>query len=63
MRKKTELAERKDNRFDIAQVFFEIAIVVCSVSALTDKKYLLYFGIFMTIIGSIFTIAGYTLFF
>lgn len=42
---------RRADRFDLGEVFLEIALVVTSITLLTDKRAYWYFGMFLALIG------------
>ncbi|MGB8771698.1 MAG: DUF4337 domain-containing protein [Candidatus Korobacteraceae bacterium] len=44
-------ASRRADRFDLGEVFLEIALVVTSVTLLTDRRGYWYFGIVLAVIG------------
>jgi hypothetical protein len=46
-----ERASRRADRFDLGEVFLEIALVVTSITLLTDKRAYWYFGMSLAVIG------------
>ena len=46
-----QLATRHANRFDLGEVFLEIALVVTSITLLTDNRAYWYFGLVLAVIG------------
>jgi len=44
-------ATRRANRFDLGEVFLEIALVVTSITLLTDRRAYWYFGIVLAVVG------------
>ncbi len=49
--KETELARRKADRFDLGEVFLEIALVVTSITLLSGRRIFWYFGLLMATAG------------
>jgi hypothetical protein len=47
----TELARRKADRFDLGEVFLEIALVVTSITLLSGRRIFWYFGLLMATAG------------
>jgi len=45
------LASRRADRFDFGEVFLEIALVVTSITLLTDKRAYWYFGMVLAVVG------------
>jgi hypothetical protein len=45
------LATRRANRFDLGEVFLEIALVVTSITLLTDRRAYWYFGMALALVG------------
>jgi hypothetical protein len=45
------LASRRADRYDLGQVFLEIALVVTSITLLTDKRAYWYFGLVLATVG------------
>src|SRR5271169_2167035 len=46
-----KLASRRADRFDLGEVFLEIALVVTSITLLTDNRRYWYFGIVLAVVG------------
>ncbi|MGO9518138.1 MAG: DUF4337 domain-containing protein [Candidatus Korobacteraceae bacterium] len=46
-----ERASHRANRFDLGEVFLEIALVVTSITLLTDNRRYWYFGIVLAVVG------------
>jgi Domain of unknown function (DUF4337) len=46
-----QLVTGRANRFDLGEVFLEIALVVTSITLLTDRRAYWYFGILLAIVG------------
>ena len=53
------LATRHGNRFDLGEVFLEIALVVTSITLLTDNRAFWYFGFVLAAIGIACTASAY----
>lgn len=49
--KQGELSGKKGDRFDLAEVFLQIAVVLCSVTLLTDLRLFFRIGVVVSIIG------------
>lgn len=47
-------ATRRGNRFDLGEVFLEIALVVTSITLLTDRRAYWYFGMILALLGVAF---------
>ena len=58
LEKEVTRATREANRYDLAEVFLEIALVVTSITLLTDKPGYWYFGIVLAAAGVIFGISA-----
>ena len=54
-------ASRRADRFDLGEVFLEIALVVTSITLLTDKRTYWYFGFVLATIGVIAAGSGFML--
>jgi len=52
-------ASRKADRFDLGEVFLEIALVVTSITLLTDKRGYWYFGFVLAGIGILCAVSGF----
>ncbi len=50
---------RRANRFDLGEVFLEIALVVTSITLLTDRRAYWYFGIVLAAIGLLCAASGF----
>ncbi len=50
-RHETELASRKADRFDLGEVFLEIALVITSITLLSGRRIFWYLGLFMATVG------------
>jgi Domain of unknown function (DUF4337) len=55
----TELARRKADRFDLGEVFLEIALVVTSITLLTGRRIFWYFGMLMATAGVVVAASSY----
>ncbi len=53
------LASRRADRFDLGEVFLEIALVVTSITLLTDKRAYWYFGCVLATVGVIAASSGF----
>jgi hypothetical protein len=51
MENETELARRKADRFDLGEVFLEIALVVTSIALLSDRRIFWHLGLLMATAG------------
>jgi Domain of unknown function (DUF4337) len=49
--KETELVRRRGDRFDLGEVFLEIALVITSIALLTSRRIFWYFGLLMAAAG------------
>ena len=58
LEKETDLAHRKTDRFDLGEVFLEVALVVTSITLLSGRRLFWYFGLLMGTIGLIVTASG-----
>jgi uncharacterized membrane protein YcjF (UPF0283 family) len=54
-----KLASRRADRFDLGEVFLEIALVVTSITLLTDNRRYWYFGIALAIVGLVAAGSGF----
>jgi len=54
----TNAASRRANQFDTAEIFLEIAIVLCSIALLTDLRGFWLFSFVFTAIGVVFMARG-----
>ena len=61
--KEKQLAQTKAGKFGFAMIFLQIAIMMNSVSVVTKKRQLWYFGLAMTIGGVFFFVDGFYLFY
>ena len=59
--KERDLLRRKADRFDAGEGILEIALVICSITLLTDKKAFWYAGMLIGAAGIIAAIAGFLL--
>lgn len=59
METETHLAGRKADRFDLGEVFLEIALVVTSITLLSKKEAFWYAGILLGIIGTGVAFSGF----
>ena len=55
------LASRRADRFDLGEVFLEIALVVTSITLLTDKRTYWYFGLVLATVGIVAAARGFML--
>ena len=53
------LASRRADRFDLGEVFLEIALVVTSITLLTDKRGYWYFGCVLATVGIVAAASGH----
>lgn len=53
-----KLATRRADRFDLGEVFLEIALVVTSITLLTDRRGYWYMGMVLAAVGVVFAISG-----
>jgi hypothetical protein len=51
-------AQRKADRFDLGEVFLEIALVICSLSLLSRKRFYWFLGIFAGVAGLMIAATG-----
>jgi hypothetical protein len=54
----THLASRKADRYDLSEVFLEIALVITSITLLSKKRSFWYAGIVLGIIGTVVAFTG-----
>jgi hypothetical protein len=59
--KESEAASRKANQFDTAEIFLEIAIVLCSISLLTGARIFWLVSFASTVVGILFAGRGFLL--
>ena len=52
-------ASHRADRFDLGEVFLEIALVVTSITLLTDKRAFWYFGIVLAVVGLLAAGSGF----
>lgn len=52
-------ASRRADRFDLGEVFLEIALVVTSITLLTDRRAYWYFGLVLAVVGLGFAVSGF----
>ena len=57
-----DLSKRKDEYFDYAEVFLQIAIVLASVSILAASRPMFWFSLALALVGALATANGFTLF-
>ena len=57
-----DINREKDPYFEFAEVFLQIAIVMASVSILSNSRPIFFFALALAILGVLFTLDGYTLF-
>ncbi len=53
------LTSRRANRYDLGEVFLEIALVVTSITLLTDNRRYWYFGCVLAVIGIVAAASGF----
>jgi hypothetical protein len=53
------LASRRANRYDLGEVFLEIALVVSSITLLTDNRRYWYFGCVLATVGLVAAASGF----
>jgi Domain of unknown function (DUF4337) len=58
LEQESELAHRKTNRFDLGEVFLEIALVVTSITLLSGKRLFWYFGLLMGTAGVLVAVSA-----
>ena len=56
-----ERATHRANRFDLGEVFLEIALVVTSITLLTEKRGYWYFGMVLAVVGIVSAASGFLL--
>jgi hypothetical protein len=61
LEKESALAQRKANRFDLGEVFLEIALVISSLSLLSRKRFYWFLGIASGIVGLSVAATGFLL--
>jgi uncharacterized membrane protein len=54
-----QLTSRRANRFDFGEVFLEIALVVTSITMLTDNRRYWYFGCVLAVVGMVAAGSGF----
>jgi hypothetical protein len=59
METEVQRASHRADRFDLGEVFLEIALVVTSITLLTDKRAYWYFGIVLAIVGLVAASSGF----
>jgi len=59
--KERELVGRREDRFDASEVVLEIALIICSLTLLTRKKFFWYSGIGLGVAGLGVMISGFLL--
>lgn len=59
--KERELVGRREDRFDASEVVLEIALIICSLTLLTRKKFFWYSGIALGVVGLGVMISGFLL--
>ena len=59
MENERELAGRKEDRFDAGEVILEIALIVCSLTLLTNKRIFWYSGIALGVVGLLVSASGF----
>jgi hypothetical protein len=58
LEKEAELAHRKVDRFDLGEVFLEIALVVTSITLLSGRRIFWHLGLFMAAAGILLAASG-----
>ncbi len=53
------LERRKADRFDLGEVCLEAALVICSITLLTRRRFFWYFGLVLTILGLGVALTGF----
>ena len=61
LEKERDVAGRKEDRFDAAEVILEIALIICSLTLLTKKKIFWFTGIGLGLAGLVVTVSGFLL--
>lgn len=56
---KQEALESRDDQFDLSDAALSIALSLMALTALTQKKWLMYVGLVFAVIGLIYTAAGF----
>jgi uncharacterized protein DUF4337 len=59
LEKEAELAHHKTDRFDLAEVFLEVALVVTSITLLSGRRLFWYFGILAAAAGIFVAASGF----
>ncbi len=54
-----KVEERRADRYDLAEVLLEAALVICSITLLTRKRLFWYFGIVLSVIGIACGVTGW----
>jgi hypothetical protein len=53
------LVSRREDRFDAAEVILEIALIICSLTLLTRKRFFWFSGILLGIVGLVVGLSGF----
>jgi len=53
------LEQRRANRYDLGEVFLEIALVITSITLLSGRRLFWYLGLFMGAIGAVLAASGF----
>jgi cell fate (sporulation/competence/biofilm development) regulator YmcA (YheA/YmcA/DUF963 family) len=59
--KERELVGRREDRFDASEVVLEIALIICSLTLLTRKKFFWYLGAALGVVGLGVMVSGFLL--
>jgi hypothetical protein len=61
LEKERDVTDRQEDRFDAGEVILEIALIICSLTLLTQKKIFWFSGIAIGVIGFCVTLSGFLL--
>ena len=59
LEKEREVVSRREDRYDAAEVILEIALIICSLTLLTKKKFFWFVGILVGIVGVAVGVSGF----
>ena len=57
-----EITTRRADRFDASEIFFEIAIVLCSITLLTRRRSYWRISFIVTVVGIVFILSSFVIF-
>jgi len=61
LEKERDVTDRQEDRFDAGEVILEIALIICSLTLLTQKKIFWFSGIGLGVVGFCVTASGFLL--